>query len=98
MVFGSRNNRASKEEERGRSREPVPLMESKRTNSYASELSTSTTKSSASSTAKATRSWFKPAPQPANVNVHTYCGRHSSQFLFGGPSLADLARAMLGKD
>lgn len=29
MVFGSRNNRASEEEERGRSREPVPLMESK---------------------------------------------------------------------
>jgi hypothetical protein len=29
MVFGSRNNRASEEEQRGRSREPVPLMESK---------------------------------------------------------------------
>ncbi|CAG7557730.1 uncharacterized protein FIESC28_04686 [Fusarium coffeatum] len=98
MVFGSRNNRTSEEELRGRSREPVPLMESKqRTNSYASEFSTST-KSTASSRTKASRSWFKPAPQPAQVNVHTYCGRHSSQFLFGGPSLADLARAMFGKD
>ena len=29
MVFGSRNNRTSEEELRGRSREPVPLMESK---------------------------------------------------------------------
>ncbi|KAF5532723.1 hypothetical protein FMEXI_12257 [Fusarium mexicanum] len=94
MAFGSSRTRTSSEEQRGRSTEPIPLMESKqRTNSYSSEFST---QSSASSTTKASRSWFKAAPQPVN-NV-TYCGRHSSQFLFGGPSLADLARAMLGKD
>ncbi|KAF4336001.1 hypothetical protein FBEOM_10134 [Fusarium beomiforme] len=94
MAFGSSRTRTSSEEQRGRSTEPVPLMETKqRTNSYSSEFSTQST---ASSTIKASRSWFKAAPQPVN-NV-TYCGRHSSQFLFGGPSLADLARAMLGKD
>lgn len=72
---------------------PLTKLFQQRTNSYSSEFSTQST---ASSTTKASRSWFKAAPQPVN-NV-TYCGRHSSQFLFGGPSLADLARAMLGKD
>lgn len=31
------------------------------------------------------------------VNVHTTCGRHTDQLLFGGPSLSGLARALLGK-
>lgn len=31
------------------------------------------------------------------VNVHTTCGRHTDQLLFGGPSLSGLARAFLGK-
>ncbi|KAJ4268692.1 hypothetical protein ACHAPJ_002604 [Fusarium lateritium] len=99
MAFGYSRNRSSEEEQRGRSierSEPVMLKEIKqRTNSYSSELST---ESSASATPKSSRSWFKPAPQSSNVNVYTTCGRHTNQFLFGGPSLTDLARAMLGKD
>lgn len=31
------------------------------------------------------------------VNVHTTCGRHTDQLLFGGPSLSGLARALLGR-
>ncbi|TFB05618.1 hypothetical protein CCMA1212_002094 [Trichoderma ghanense] len=31
------------------------------------------------------------------VNVHTTCGRHTDQLLFGGPSLSGLARAFLWK-
>ncbi|KAF4969783.1 hypothetical protein FSARC_3060 [Fusarium sarcochroum] len=100
MAFGYSRNSSSGEEQRGRSiersAEPIPLMERKqRTNSYSSELST---ESSASATPKTSSSWFKPAPQSANVNVYSTCGRHTNQFLFGGPSLIDLARAMLSKD
>ncbi|CAJ0553987.1 hypothetical protein HG530_002964 [Fusarium avenaceum] len=94
MTFTSTRNSSSSEEQRGRSREPVLLNHNQRTNSYSSEFSTNTTASST----KTSRSWFKTAPQPANKNVHTYCGRHSSQFLFGGPSLVDLAKALLSKD
>ncbi|KAM0343245.1 hypothetical protein ACHAPU_008695 [Fusarium lateritium] len=93
MTAGYTRNSTSSEEQRGRSREPVLLNHNQRTNSYSSELSTDT---SASST-KTSRSWFNNTP-PANKNVHTYCGRHSSQFLFGGPSLIDLAKALLTKD
>ncbi|KAL2881290.1 hypothetical protein SGCOL_003239 [Colletotrichum sp. CLE4] len=32
------------------------------------------------------------------VNVYTHCGRHSSQFLFGGRSLTDMARSVFKKD
>ncbi|KAG5924514.1 hypothetical protein E4U42_004617 [Claviceps africana] len=31
------------------------------------------------------------------VNVHTTCGRHTDQLLFGGPSLKDLARSIKKK-
>ncbi|KAG5976933.1 hypothetical protein E4U55_007150 [Claviceps digitariae] len=31
------------------------------------------------------------------VNVHTTCGRHTDQLLFGGPSLRDLARSIKKK-
>ncbi|PKS06849.1 hypothetical protein jhhlp_006925 [Lomentospora prolificans] len=30
-----------------------------------------------------------------NVNVYTTCGRHTDQFLFGGPSLGEMARSLL---
>lgn len=30
-----------------------------------------------------------------NMNVYTTCGRHTDQFLFGGPSLGDMARSLL---
>ncbi|KAL2106721.1 hypothetical protein VUR80DRAFT_6309 [Thermomyces stellatus] len=33
----------------------------------------------------------------SNVNVYTTCGRHTDQFLFGGPSLGDMARSLLGR-
>lgn len=43
---------------------------------------------------KTSSSWIKPSP---TVNVHTTCGRHTDQMLFSGPSLAEMARAMMGK-
>ncbi|MBE3045631.1 hypothetical protein IMZ48_24410, partial [Candidatus Bathyarchaeota archaeon] len=44
---------------------------------------------------------FEPTPmEPTrkhsnNTNVYTTCGRHTDQFLFGGPSLGDMARSLL---
>ncbi|KAK2055129.1 hypothetical protein LY76DRAFT_521063 [Colletotrichum caudatum] len=32
------------------------------------------------------------------VNVYTHCGRHSSQFLFGGRSFSDMARHIFKRD
>ncbi|KAG5973185.1 hypothetical protein E4U58_005536 [Claviceps cyperi] len=39
------------------------------------------------------RNLVKTSP---TVNVHTTCGRHTDQLLFGGPSLKDLARSIKG--
>lgn len=33
-------------------------------------------------------------PQNKKVNAHSYCGRHSSEYLFGGRGLGDLWRAV----
>ncbi|KAM5351338.1 hypothetical protein ACJ41O_004061 [Fusarium nematophilum] len=94
MTFG-RSSTSSSSEARGRSTEPIPITDDKqRTNSYSSEVSIP--ESSTSSPPKSSHSWFKPAPQA--VNVYTTCGRHTNQLLFGGPSLAELARSMLKKD
>ncbi|KAG5936744.1 hypothetical protein E4U53_000158 [Claviceps sorghi] len=41
-----------------------------------------------------TTSLIKSSP---TVNVHTTCGRHTDQLLFGGPSLKDLARSIKKK-
>ncbi|KAK2773307.1 hypothetical protein CKAH01_03767 [Colletotrichum kahawae] len=46
------------------------------------------------------------SPRPAKrksshsqtVNVYTHCGRHSSQFLFGGRSFTDMARSIFKRD
>jgi hypothetical protein len=40
-------------------------------------------------------SWRRDSPA---VNVHTHCGRHGDQYLFSGPSLRGLARAMLKRN
>ncbi|KAF8860893.1 hypothetical protein BDZ45DRAFT_292243 [Acephala macrosclerotiorum] len=32
-----------------------------------------------------------------HINVHTECGRHSDDWLFGGLSLSDIARWLFGK-
>lgn len=40
--------------------------------------------------------WIKPKPAP-RTNVHTTCGRHTDQLLFGGPSLKDMAKSIFGK-
>ncbi len=34
---------------------------------------------------------------PKKVNAHSYCGRHSDEFLFGGKGLGDLWRAVTKK-
>lgn len=62
-----------------------------RTGSYSSDVSIL---DSASSPPKSAHPWIKPA---ATVNVYTTCGRHTDQLLFGGPSLTELARSMMGK-
>ncbi|GAP86463.1 putative unnamed protein product [Rosellinia necatrix] len=45
------------------------------------------------------QSWFKrsrspieatPKPNFGTVNVHTHCGRHTDQYLFGGHSIREL--------
>lgn len=70
----------------------------KRTSSYPSTIASSTT--SVSSTAsKRVASWLKPSVKPApKVNVHTTCGRHTDQLLFGGPSLSEIARSVFKKN
>ncbi|KAF7556756.1 hypothetical protein G7046_g6219 [Stylonectria norvegica] len=68
------------------------VMEKQRTFSYSSEASG--VDSLTGSPPKSAHSWIKPS---ATVNVHTTCGRHTDQLLFGGPSLTELARSMLRK-
>ncbi|POR32834.1 Uncharacterized protein TPAR_06965 [Tolypocladium paradoxum] len=76
---------------------PVP-SKAKRTGSYASDassaLSPSLSSSFSSSLRRTSASLVKPTP---TVNVHTTCGRHTDQYFFGGPSLSELARAVIGK-
>ncbi|KAL7789880.1 hypothetical protein V8C37DRAFT_385360 [Trichoderma ceciliae] len=43
------------------------------------------------------RSSFGFLKSSPTVNVHTTCGRHTDQLLFGGPSLSGLARTFLWK-
>ncbi|KAK3368138.1 hypothetical protein B0H63DRAFT_528520 [Podospora didyma] len=38
------------------------------------------------------------AKSPHNINVHSYCGRHSDQYLFGGHSFGELWRSVTKKD
>ncbi|KAK3302262.1 uncharacterized protein B0T15DRAFT_298740 [Chaetomium strumarium] len=38
-----------------------------------------------------------PLVPPRKVNAHSYCGRHSDEFLFGGKGLGDLWRAVTKK-
>ncbi|KPM34065.1 hypothetical protein AK830_g12510 [Neonectria ditissima] len=61
-----------------------------RTSSYSSDVSL--LDSTPSSSPKSAHTWVKPA---ATVNVYTTCGRHTDQLLFGGPSLTELARAIM---
>ncbi|KAH9238884.1 hypothetical protein K456DRAFT_1720488 [Colletotrichum gloeosporioides 23] len=52
------------------------------------------------------RAVSQDSPRPAKrksshsqtVNVYTHCGRHSSQFLFGGRSFTDMARSIFKRD
>ncbi|KFG86195.1 hypothetical protein MANI_008695 [Metarhizium anisopliae] len=60
---------------------------SKRSASYSSSASTF-------SGQKTSSSFIKSSP---TVNVHTTCGRHTDQYIFGGPSLRDLAKSIKKK-
>ncbi|KAG5963599.1 hypothetical protein E4U57_000412 [Claviceps arundinis] len=64
-------------------------------NSKRSIFSSSSSSGSFSSLRKTStnfnRNLVKTSP---TVNVHTTCGRHTDQLLFGGPSLKDLARSI----
>ncbi|KAK4236824.1 hypothetical protein C8A03DRAFT_16553 [Achaetomium macrosporum] len=68
---------------------------------YASPTSISTSspllwgRKDSSPTAQAAK---RPSPvSPRKVNAHSYCGRHSDEFLFGGKGLGDLWRAVTKK-
>ncbi|OAA78294.1 hypothetical protein LEL_05117 [Akanthomyces lecanii RCEF 1005] len=98
------NYHLDEEETRGRPgyydfHAPPPLAHDKRTLSYPSTIASSTTTaSSTSSTTKRVTSWLKPSVKPSpKVNVHTTCGRHTDQLLFGGPSLTEMARSVFKK-
>ncbi|OAA34545.1 hypothetical protein NOR_08411 [Metarhizium rileyi] len=64
---------------------------SQRSASYSSSASTF---SGQSTLRKSSTGIIKSSP---TVNVHTTCGRHTDQFIFGGPSLKDLARSIKRK-
>ncbi|KAM7202306.1 hypothetical protein V8F20_004473 [Naviculisporaceae sp. PSN 640] len=36
--------------------------------------------------------------KPSHINANSYCGRHSSQYLFGGHSIGELWRNITKKD
>ncbi|KAG5999532.1 hypothetical protein E4U43_002014 [Claviceps pusilla] len=69
---------------------------SKRSVSNSSSSITSISSLSFSSLRKSSQATplIKSSP---TVNVHTTCGRHTDQLLFGGPSLKDLARSIKKK-
>lgn len=62
----------------------------RRTDSYSSDVSV--LDSPPASPPKSSHSFIKPT---ATVNRYTTCGRHTDQLLFGGPSLAELARSLI---
>ncbi|KAJ2966329.1 hypothetical protein NQ176_g10202 [Zarea fungicola] len=97
------------EETRGRSgyydfHAPRPLTHDQRVSSYPSTIASSTASTASSSKSKRVASWLKApvakstTPAKPKVNVHTTCGRHTDQLLFGGPSLTDLARSVFKKN
>ncbi|EQK99655.1 hypothetical protein OCS_04633 [Ophiocordyceps sinensis CO18] len=47
-----------------------------------------------SSLRRSSSTWVKASP---TVNLHTTCGRHTDQYLFGGPSLTKMARSVMKK-
>ncbi|KAF6837315.1 hypothetical protein CPLU01_03179 [Colletotrichum plurivorum] len=77
----------------------MPRPKSSRAGSDASSISAETTYT-------ARRAVSQDSPRPAKrksshsqtVNVYTHCGRHSSQFLFGGRSFTDMARSIFKRD
>ncbi|KAJ6446575.1 seleno domain [Purpureocillium lavendulum] len=75
------------------------LSKAQRTGSYSSDASSTlagspSLSSSFPASLRKSSTFVKPAQ---TVNVHTTCGRHTDQYFFGGPSLRELARSMLGK-
>ncbi|PHH93264.1 hypothetical protein CDD83_8775 [Cordyceps sp. RAO-2017] len=75
------------------------LSQATRTASCSSNASsarshTLSSSSLSSSPRKSPGSWIKSTP---TVNVHTTCGRHTDQYMFGGPSLSEMARSIMRK-
>ncbi|GAB1320395.1 hypothetical protein MFIFM68171_10605 [Madurella fahalii] len=71
---------------------------------YASPTSTSTAapllwerKVSSGSDSSADMTSMKRVKSPKKVNAHSYCGRHSDEYLFGGKGFGDLWRAVTKK-
>ncbi|PHH75570.1 hypothetical protein CDD82_4388 [Ophiocordyceps australis] len=62
--------------------------------SYSSDDSDALSRAMATPHRKTSTPWVKSTP---TVNHHTTCGRHTDQYFFTGPSLADLARSLVKK-
>ncbi|KAF4511352.1 hypothetical protein G6O67_003158 [Ophiocordyceps sinensis] len=74
------------------------LPKASRTFSLSSDASStpphSISSSLSSSLRRSSSTWVKASP---TVNLHTTCGRHTDQYLFGGPSLTKMARSVMKK-
>ncbi|KAH9900508.1 hypothetical protein F4778DRAFT_146021 [Xylariomycetidae sp. FL2044] len=87
-----------------RSGPPAPLSSSssRRQNSFGSESSEKSTPRSSTTgyfdDYRQSSFGHSSKPSSPTVNLHTYCGRHTDQFLFGGKSLTNIVRSPFRKE
>ncbi|KAK1993070.1 hypothetical protein LX36DRAFT_684512 [Colletotrichum falcatum] len=70
----------------------MPRPKSSRVGSDAGSISTDSLTTRRAVSTDSPRPPKRKSSHSQAVNVYTHCGRHSSQFLFGGRSLSDMAR------
>ncbi|GKT53216.1 hypothetical protein ColTof4_13370 [Colletotrichum tofieldiae] len=76
----------------------IPRPKSSRVGSDASSISSDSFTTRRAVSTDSPRPSKRKSSHSQTVNVYTHCGRHSSQFLFGGRSFSDMARHLFKRD
>ncbi|OHW93297.1 hypothetical protein CSPAE12_07958 [Colletotrichum incanum] len=76
----------------------IPRPKSSRVGSDASSVSSGSFTTRRAVSTDSPRPSKRKSSHSQAVNVYTHCGRHSSQFLFGGRSFSDMARHIFKRD
>ncbi|KDN60609.1 hypothetical protein CSUB01_02108 [Colletotrichum sublineola] len=75
----------------------MPRPKSSRVVSDASSISSDSFTTKRAVSTESPRPSKRKSSHSQAVNAYTHCGRHSSQFLFGGRSFSDIARHIFNK-